>query len=724
MRRTPTGRVLCVVASTLTLLASAGAALAQPADESSPEQKLRDFIHYVLINRNDAAELIGQQLLSGDMNAQAFTDLVDSSGEYQRFKNAIGEAMRADVGGSLEETAAALERLYEAGRLERARAPEEIGRNVDLLTGHLQARHLAESRLLAAGEYAVPQLFEALLDGANPDLQSVAQQILVKMGSQSVMPLCVALTQESGARAELIADVLGLKGYRTAVPFLASKAQNGGSPEVVQACQRAIERLGGDEGVPVPGLFLGLGEIFYAERPEVTSFPGEEHQLLWDYLPSAPSVSLVATPILTEVYHEAMTMRMAEAALQGDAQNTDAAALWVAANIKRSVEQPEGYENPAYASGRRDPAYFAAAAGMAVDSRVLARGLDTRNTPLARAAISAIEDIAGGSQLWSGSGARRPLVEALGYANRRVQYEAALAFGAAQPGESFEGSDRVVPLLASAIRDATERYAIVFSGEVEAYQGVRRILEGQGYTVLPRGATPGELEREIAEAAGIDVIVTMLGREASLGVMDQSRYSAKLAATPMLVLLPAEDAAALSPMYERDPMVMIRRAGLPADTIGAAVGQLVENASGGPISREEARDYAERSIGVLRDLAVSGNSVLKVEDATAALVSAVADASGARRMAIGEVLSYIADSRAQRAVADVALASSGSEKAALLGLVADSAKRFGNQLEDRQVAQVVKTATSESAEESTAAAALLGALGVPNADFLPQLLGQ
>ena len=140
MRRTPTGRVLCVVASTLTLWASAGAALAQPADEASPEQKLRDFIHYVLINRNDAAELIGQQLLSGDMNAQAFTDLVDSSGEYQRFQNAVGEAMRADAGGSLEETAAALERLYEAGRLERARAPEEIGRNVDLLTGQLQAR--------------------------------------------------------------------------------------------------------------------------------------------------------------------------------------------------------------------------------------------------------------------------------------------------------------------------------------------------------------------------------------------------------------------------------------------------------------------------------------------------------------------------------------------------------------------------------------------------------
>lgn len=724
MRRTPTGRVLCVVASTLTLWASSGGALAQPADEATPEQKLRDFIHYILIDRHDAAELIGRQLLAGDLPPQAFTDLVDSSGEYERFRAAIGEAMRAQPGGSLEETAAALDQRYEQGRLERARSPEEIDRNIGLLTGQLVGRYLATQRLLTAGEYAVPQLFEALVDASSPELQAIAQQILVDMGSQSVMPLCVALANEKGPRQELIADVLGLKGYRTAVPFLALVAQTTPTPEVREACERALERLGGTGGAAVPALFLQLGEIFYAERPEVTSFPGEEYQLLWTHMPSAPSVSLVATPVLTGVYHEAMAMRMAEEALRGDAQSLGASALWVSANIKRSVEQPADYENPVYSASRRDPAYFAAAAGMAVDTRVLARGLDTRNTPLARAAIAAIEEIAGGSQLWSGAESRRPLVEALGYANRRVQYEAALAFGAAQPAELFDGADRVVPLLASAIRDASERYAIVLSDGVEEYQGVRRILEGQGYAVLPRGSSPAELEREIAEAAGIDVIVTMLPRDTSLDVIDQARYSSKLAATPMLVLLNPEDAATLSPLYERDPMVMIRRAGLPADTIAGAVGVLVEDASGGPITQDEARDYAERSIAVLRDLAVSGNRVLDVEDATAALVSAVADAAGGRRMAIAEVLSLLDDSRAQRALAEVAVTSSGGQQAALLGLVADSAKRFGNQLEDRQVARVVSIATGDAPQEALAAAALLGALGVPNADFLPQLLGQ
>jgi len=706
------------------LWASAAVLRAQPADEASPQQMLKDFIHYVLIARYDAADLMGQQLLSLDMPAQAFTDLLDTSGEYNRFKSAVGEAMRRDPGGQLEATAAALERLYETGRLERARSPDEIARNVSLLTGQLQARYLATRRLLTAGEYGMPQLVEALLDQQHPELQATVQDILVELGSQSVMPLCVTLLNVRGGQQELVANVLGIKGYRTALPFLADVAESTSESFVREACNRAIDRLGGTGGASVADLYLQLGEIYYAERPEVTSFPGEEHQLLWSYLAGAPGVSLVMTPIRTEVFHEAMAMRMAEATLRENAQSVEGAALWVASNIKRGVEQPADYENPAYGSDRRDPMYFAVAAGMPVDHRVLARGLDTRNTPLAREAIAAIERIAGGAQLWSGASDRRPLVEALGYPNRRVQYEAALAFGAAQPSSPFTESDRVVPLLASAVRDASARYAIILTDEVEKYQALRRILEAEGYQVLPRGSTIEELNQDIADAPGIDVLVTALSADASLQVIEQARYGAKLAATPLLALVDPLEAATLTPRFERDPMVMVRRAGLPEEAIAGAVGQLVEQASGGPISPEEARAYSERAITVLRDLAVSGNEVLHVSDATGPLVGALGDSTGERRMAIAEVLAYIADPRAQKAIADVALAAQGPEQAALLGKVADSAKRFGNQLDERQVARVVAIAKDTSPEESLAAAALLGALGVPNSDLLPQILGQ
>jgi hypothetical protein len=723
VRQTPKGRVLPVLASALTLWACSGPVMAQTDDPETPEARLRDFIHYVLIDRHDAAELMARQLLSGDMPARAFADLVDSSGEDDRFRRAIGEAMRRDVGGSLEDAAARLEGLYEAGRLERARSPSEIERNIDLLTGQLQGRYLATRRLLTAGEYAVPQLYEALVDAGNPELQAVAQLILVEMGSQSVMPLCTALLGETGTRQRLIADVLGIKGYRTAVPFLASVERGTAETEVREACARAIRNLGGANAPSVGALFVELGEIFYAERPEVTSFPGEEYQLIWTFSPSAPSVTLTATPVLTEVYHEAMAMRMAEHAMGLEGRNAEAASLWVASNIKREIEQPADYDNPVYGSDRRSPAYFAVVAGMEVGQRVLARGLDTRNTPLARAAIEAITEIAGGSQLWAGSGSRRPLVEALGYANKRVQFEAALAFAAAQPNMDFDGADRVVPLLASAVRDASDRYAIVLTEEVEAYQRVRGVLEGAGYSVLPRGASAGELEDAIATTAGIDIIVTMLPPERSAEAVDSIRYTGKLAVTPVLMLLPPSDAAKLSPQYERDPMVMVRRTGLPGDLIAGAVEQLVEDASGGPIGQAEARDYADRAIAALRDLAVARNEVLDVRDAAATLVAAIGDAAGGRKLAIAEVLALTDDPRAQRRIVDEALAASGGQRAALLRLAADSAKRYGNRLEDRQVSRLVEVARSRADEEALAAAALLGALGVPTGDVFAELLG-
>lgn len=723
MRRTPTGHVLGIAATALSLWVSTPALIAQSQQQMSDEQLLKDFIHYVMIARYDAAELVGQQLLGRDLPPEAFTDLIESSGELGRFRSAVGEAMRADAGGDLESTAARLEQLFESGKLDRARSPDEIQRNIDLLLGQLQGRFLAAERLLTAGEYAVPYLYEGLIDSANPRLQAGSQQILIEMGSQSVMPLCAALPNIQPSEQELVANVLGLKGYRTALPTLAAVAESTSSPAVRTACQRAIERLGGRGGVSVSDLFLQLAEIYYAERPEVTSFPAEEHQLMWSYMADAPGISLIPTPIRTEVYHEAMAMRASEDSLRWDGQNLDAAALWVAANIKRSVEQAEGYDNPAYASDRRDPNYFAVASGMPVVQRVLARGLDTRNTPLTRAAIAAIEEIAGGSQLFLGLSDRRPLIEALGYPNRRVQYEAALAFGSAQPSSSFDGADRVVPILAGAIRDGSERYAAVLAPDVEQYQALRGILESEGYSVLPQASRIGDLDEAIAEVAGVDIVVTSLSREASLDSIEAVRYGPRLAATPVLALVSPDDAANLSPQFDRDPMVMIRRSGMPADTLGRAVAELVNNASGGPISQDEARAYSERALAVLRDLAVSGNPVLQVGDAVLPLIAALDSASGNRRMSIAEVLAHIADPRAQRAIAEVALDASGSEQAALLNKVAESAKRFSNLLQDRQVSRVVNIARSDNAEESHAAAALLGALGVPNSDFLQQLLG-
>lgn len=721
------GSILSVAA----LIAGAGLALptlawaqdAKPAESgakaASDNDLLKDFVHFTRIARYDVAAQVGAELLGRGIKPQDFVKLVDGSGESQRFDETVGRAMRV---GSLEPIAGGLYKLYESGRLAAARDPNEIADNIKKLTGTVQGRIRAATRLKAAGEYAMPQLLGALMDRDNPALRSEAQRVLVEIGSQSVIPLATAMVASEPAQAERLADVLGLIGHRSALPFLADVRTMSTVANVKSAAERAMNRIdAASVKAGVADLYMSLAERYYGQSRDVTSFTGEEYQLLWAYNPSS---GLNMTGIRTPVYHEAMAMRLAERALTIDAGNQQALGLWLASNLRREIQQPQGYENPAYAADRRDATYFAVAAGAGPTQSVLARAVDAKDTMLARKAISAIERTAGSGALTAKTGDRSPLVEALTYPNRRVQYEAALALGASQPSAPFAGSERVVPTLAATIREASSKYAGVIARDAEQYQAIRKILEQDGYTVLARGGSLTDLEGAIAEVPAVDLLVAVDPNPADVpALITQVRGTTRTAATPLLALTTAESYPDLRRRYESESNVTVRPLATSPEAVSKAANDLVLAASGGPIASDEAQAYAARSLSVLRDLAVSRNTALPVEEAVVPLIKSLTDSTGATKMAVAEVLSLIGQQRAQVALMDAALSATGSDRIAMIAKVASSAKRFGNQLEERQVRRVVEMAKGADAAESTAAAALAGALSLPNADLIQFILG-
>ena len=114
--------------------------------------------------------------------------------------------------------------------------------------------------------------------------------------------------------------------------------------------------------------------------------------------------------------------------------------------------------------------------------------------------------------------------------------------------------------------------------------------------------------------------------------------------------------------------------------------------------------------------------MLNVSDASLPLIGALFTHQGDLRLRIAEVLSYINVKRAQVAIMDAALQDQGTDRVAMLGLVAESAKRSGNLLEQRQVDRVIEMARTGDGEEATAAAALMGALNLPNDQLIPLIL--
>lgn len=694
----------------------------QAKQDSARQDQLRDFIHFVRIARYDAAGALGQALLDEQMNPIEFVDLVEASGELQRFERSVAEAMRVP---ELEPIAAGLDKLYRAGKLARARQPDEITKNIELLVGGMRARAIGHDRLVAAGEYAMPQLLEAFLTSPDPAMRAQVQGVMVSLGRQSIIPLCTALESVDPERQEAIAEVLALIEYRTSLPYLTNVYQTTKSERVRQACGRAIVRLQGDPNANVAGLFEMLGDAYYAERVELTSFPGEDYQLLWGY---DPGLGLRMTAIKTPVFHEAMAMREAERSLRLEPANPETQALWLAANYSREIDSPEGYVNPAYGPERRSAEYFAIAAGADTTQRVIRRGIDTRDTPLVLRAISAVQATAGPRTLWGeGVGGRQPMLESLSYQNRRVQYEAALALGLAQPQTTFNGSQRVVPLLASAVRDASARYAVVLSGrDRETFDRISTLLTSEGYTVLPPAEGGlGDIAQAISEAPGIDLIVTSLPLDPTLATVEKVRSDAKLAVSPVLALMTAAEIEPARRRFMGEQLVAVRRVGIDDAALTASAEGLVETASGGPITEDEAARFADRSLAVLRDLAVSGSTVLDVTDAAAPLIAVMDDRDGPVLLDIAEVLAHIGQDRAQTALMDRALEGGDpDEQLAMLGKVADSGKRYGNLLDDRLVRRLVRLASSDDEVLATQAVATMGALGVASDDLVPMILGE
>jgi hypothetical protein len=160
------------------------------------------------------------------------------------------------------------------------------------------------------------------------------------------------------------------------------------------------------------------------------------------------------------------------------------------------------------------------------------------------------------------------------------------------------------------------------------------------------------------------------------------------------------------------------------ETISKAAESLIQTGAGGGITGDEAKAFAGRSLAALRDLAVSGNQALKVDDASAALVGALANSKIANRADVADVLARVGQPRAQIALADAALDASGSEQVMMLDNVTQSARRFGNMLEARHIPRLMEVASKGNGPEATAAAAAIGALGVSNTDLVPLITGK
>ena len=668
------------------------------ADTAALKKHVDDFIHYILVGKVDLAQAAGEAVLAGSTSDSDLATLVDDNDLADRLSKAIS---RSRAMGGVSDLATKIEDRVEDGRKSLARNPQRIAESITMLSKTLREQRIAEERLQAAGEYAVPQLLAVIVDGTDAKAELAATRNLVALNRLSVLPLSMSLTNLHGDAQRKVVGILAEIGYPTALPFIVEiLARDSSTPDVKAACQTAFAQLNGRTD-DVSAQFAALARKFLNREDSLVPYAADATNNLWSFDSSSGGFAgLSATTVATSVFCDAMAMSLARRSLAADATNTGALAIYVAADLRR--ENTLGSDEKV---GRYSPQFFATAAGPSVCAEVLSIAIDARDSALVRDAISVLRQTASGAALTMPNG-RAPMLEALSYADRRVRLDAALAIAHSAPTQSFASDFSVVPTLASAISDSGVNRAAVLGGTMDDRQMIGQQLQSAGFLSVAGADTFDTMEVDVVRGS-LDEIKASVERV---------RASGLTSASPVLAISNALEELAVRRAFEGNNTVIVWTEGSTADSFRSAATTAMSNASGSVMDEAEGAEYALEAAGALRAIAFSGTKIFSINDAEAALLRGLASKQGGLRMEIAAVLAISASADAQRALIDAALTSSGEEQIGLCDLAAAAARKTGSKADERQLSSLRELIAGSEGEIADAAGRLYGSLDAGSAE--------
>ncbi len=692
---------------TIVMLSSTGTA----QSSSNVESELENFIHFCLIANVDQASGAAVWIIGDEISDEDFYKIATKTKERrERFDRAIGWALFVT---DLEPLAARLEERFETGRTNLIRNAARIQESIELLEGTTRQRILAERRLKEAGEYAVPALLQTLHNSNDARTLRTVREMLVSIQRDAVLPLLVALPHLNDNSKILVVKVLGDIGYKHASPALIALLNDAEeSPAVLDAATNSLVELDIAADVDSSVLNTVVANQFFDELTSVIpqSIGGTNLFWKWD-----PQRQLVPLDVPTEVFGDVMAMYFASRALGLNPQNESAMSVFVAANLRRA-RGLAGQNDLVYGNLPYSPEFYATVFGPKVAQLVLSDALSRNDTSLALEAISALSETAGASSLLTGE---KPLIKAMFYPDRRVQYEAALTIASTLPTNSFTGSYRVVPLLASAVRSGGDAFAIIVGDDAEQRLEMAAFLDENGWIVAGQGNSVSEATQAAGVVPGIDLAV-VLSRNADQGVIvaQEIASSSQTAVTPTLVLTSGGDSQVLANSIGDRDMIETADAAISDSAMLSVLEDLLAKAAGGRLNHEEQLAFSTRALDLLRDIALA-NTVLQVDDATGTLIEALVTADVGSQEVIAQTLAMIDDDLAQQALIEAALEDGDlDQRVMLLDEAAGSVRRWGNNAKDWQIEMVIDLAENANGYLADAAARLNGALDHPNTSIM------
>lgn len=705
--------------------AQEAAPAAPTAPAINPELKgaVENYWHYGKVARYDLAAAEAKKIVESgadpEMVLRAFEQVSTA-----RNDNLDQWLLRWQGVEQMRETTVPVIKLVAEGYRARRSSPDFIRGQIERLNLGERPYGLAMSRLLESGELAVPFMLETLRDPGKKSLQPTIRRALRDLGQRGLNPLVAATEMQEWDTLTVVVGVLGDTGYPAVAPYIARLLESQQAPPAVkQAASEALAKLGvaPSASTKASDLYYDVGVSFYNGTCSIVADTRYPNANIWYW----SQQGLERKEVPHEIYHELMAMRASEYTLKlGGAKSDDALSLWLAANFKREAELPEGAADATRPEGYPPGHYWGVSAGAKYLEAALARALGDRNAAVAFRSIRSLQEIVGQGNLASGQS--QPLINAMQFADRKVRFEAAFALAAALPQQNFEGSTRVVPLLAEALAQTGQPSVLVVAPNQDQVNKLVDGLKGAGYAAA--GATTAEGAASVAiSLPACDVIV--VSEDLGAGNVDQlfimAGENARLAGAARLVMTKTE-ASIYEPRKVSETLLSTTTATEP-EALKPAIEAARVKAGSLPLDDTVATDYATRAGNLMLKVGINRNPVLPLDPAKQSLLAALSDARPDIVKLSGNVLGLLNDKDAQGGL----LMTASDEKTAddvkisLYKSLATNAKNYGNHLSPEQVQTLEKTvADATNLEVRAAAAEARGALNLPADQAKTLVVGQ
>lgn len=692
-----------------------------PATAPAPDSKLadqwRNFVHYIMLAQEKAAESYGSAILAGKPDPKQLYLLwitTDRSGTILARARRVNQTM-ADI---VDQLSAIINQGALASRTDAA----EIARWVEMLSGGPREFQNGSSRLTHAGEYAVPLMVNKLDDDATSRMvRARLVTVLPKLGREAVRPLVEALPNVKAETQIALCRTLGRIGYRHAAPYLKELSeQEGLMAQVRAAADAAVAATAGREAVAKPAaeLFYELAVKYYRRHESVGPDARYEKANVW-FWKKGLGLTYVAVP--RSIFNEVYTMRAARRVLALDPKFYPAVPLWLAANLRKESSLGAGEQDPTHAIDEPGAEFYALAASAEYLQKVLTMALKDRDVAVAMGAIAALDRTAGAENLVRPvAGGAPSLVTALGDPVREIRYMAAEALAKARPRSRFTGDNLVVPVLVQALRQTAAPMVALADPDLQQRNKVKDLLRAAKMEVFD-AATSGKAVGLAQDAGGVDLLVLAsdIATPGLASAVAELRRDATLSRAPVVIVAKDADLAAAQRLAADDSLTVVLPASkLDAAALTAAIDQARQDPEGSkPLTPEQSVDWAVRAADCMRLLAMMKNPVYDLSGAVASLVAALSDDRDPVRIAAAEALAQFRSAVAQQGIVRLANDAQASKTARLAAYAAasESVRMFGNEATENQVNNVIAVVAAKGdLEIRRAGAQLLGAMALPS----------